>query len=71
MLQSNLNHTTINQNIIYVKNPDMKHEIQLYSVANAQLFDSSEKVKVSSMSIIAVNIAAPFHIFIHIIGHNN
>ena len=35
MLQSKLNHTTINQNIIYVKNPDMKHEIQLYSVANA------------------------------------
>ena len=48
---------------------DNIHENQFYFVANAQLFDNSEQTKISSMSTMAVNIAAAFHIFIHIIGY--
>ena len=40
-------------------------------VSNAHLFSSSEHTEVLPMSIMAVNIAAAFHIFISIIGHSN
>ena len=45
------------------------HKNQLYFVANAQLFESSESTEISPMSNMAVNIAAAFHIFIQIIRH--
>ena len=46
-----------------------EHENHFYFVSNAQLFSSSEHTEVLPMSIMAVNIAAVFHIFISIIGH--
>jgi len=48
---------------------DKIHEKQFYVVANARLFDSSEQTEILLMSNTAVNIAAPFHIFIQIIRH--
>ena len=46
------------------KMDDKIHQNQLYFVANAQLFDSSESNEISPMSNMAVNIAAAFHIFV-------
>ena len=54
-----------------IKMADKIHENQFDFVSNAQLFDSPENTEVSPMSTMAVNIAAAFHIFIWIIGHNN
>ena len=50
---------------------DKIHQNQFYFVANAQLFDNSESIEISSMSNMAVNIAAAFQIFIQIIGYAN
>ena len=50
------------------KMDDKIHQNKFYFVANAQLFDSSESNEMSSISNMAVNIAAAFHIFIQIIG---
>jgi len=53
------------------KMADKKHENQFSFVANTRLFDSSEHTDISPMSTTAVSIAATFHIFIRVIGHNN